>query len=216
MVTTFGLAIFAVVGAAVAIWEIDRLKSHLHIKDQISTRKWQRAAKGSRFQVLARNDIYPVGTNLSQAAFFGATSIIPARLNEIYSDGSWSFEDESKLHLEEIGGASRSIVIRHGQQKTGLISINTINFGSDIVGMKGKVYAKLEIINARFWPFYDVYGIAISVAQMICDVEKYDEAQRHAAVAALECMWMIGKESFGNPVFEFTVSGRGLLRSVDP
>ena len=215
MVTTFGLAFFAIVAAAVALWEIDRLKSHLHSRDQIANRKWKKAANGLRYQVPASKDVYPSGAKLSQVAFFEATSSFATKLNELYSDRLWSFEDEGKLDLEEMSDAKRSIVMRHGQQKTGMITIDTINFGSEIDDFKGLATARLEIINARFLPFYDVYGIAITIAQMIADVEKYDEAKYHAALAALECMWMIGEESFGNPVFEFTVSGHGLRRSIE-
>lgn len=210
--TGFGLALFAVVIAALAVWDMDRLKAHLHLKDQISTKKWRKAANSPRFQVSTRKDDYPLGANPSQIAFFVATAIISERLNKYYSDSPWSFDDEGKLDLDELDGAKRSIAIRHGQQKTGLISFSAIDFNSEFDFLKGEVTADLEIMNARFWPFHEVYGIAITVAQMIADVENFGEARYVAAVSALECMWMIGPEAFGNPDFEFTVSGRGLQR----
>jgi hypothetical protein len=213
MVTSFGLAFFAVVVAVVALWDIERLKLHFHVKDQTSTKKWEKAANGPRYQVLTHKDVYPVGSGPSEAAFFAATSNFAQSLNELYLDGSWSFEDEGKLDKDGSNEASRRILIRHGQQKTGTITIHAINFGSDNSYIGGLATAKLEIINARFWPFYEVYGIAVTVAQMIVDVEKYDEAKYHAAVAAMDCMWMIGSKSFGNPDFEFSVTGKALMRS---
>ena len=213
MLTSFHIALLATILAIIGLWQIHTLRTHLHIEDQISKRKWRRAVKGPRFNVMSMADVYPTGTNPSQANFFKATENIVMLLNTWYNETPWSFEDEGRLELEPLSGAERRIVIRHGQQKTGSLRVSAIDFDSGSSYIKGSSTAELEIINARFWAFYDVYGIAVSVAGIIADEGKFEEAKQQAALASMDCMWRIGPDTFGNPDFEFSVRGNGLAKS---
>ena len=128
-------------------------------------------------------------------------------MNTWYSETPWSFEDEGVLELEPLDGAERRLVIRHGQQKTGFLRVNSISFDGDGAfskTLKHKACGKLNIVNARFWAFRDVYGIAVSLAGIIADDNEFGEAKQQAMLAALDCMWEIGPEAFGNPEFEYS------------
>ena len=102
--------------------------------------------------------------------------------------------------------------------KTGFLRVNSISFDGDGAfskTLKHKACGKLNIVNARFWAFRDVYGIAVSLAGIIADDNEFGEAKQQAMLAALDCVWEIGPEAFGNPEFEYSVNGKGLARLSD-
>ena len=208
-VSPSNLALASFIIAASSLWLSIKIWRHLDLDSQMSTKKWRKAINGPKFSVQLKSDLHPRGTTQSQAAFFNDSASVAKHLNLRLADTRWAFEESGKLSIDHYG-AEREIYVRYNMQRTGSVSMEADGYESKNQYNEGQIRCRFSLINARFFEFSEVFQIAVGLAGLICDEDKLESEKISIALTALQTVWPIGKEAFGNPPFEYSIRGNHL------
>jgi len=202
------LAGIAFVLAAIAVWEVLKLRKHLHMEDLTPTRKWTKAINGPRYVPKHKPDQVPEHADEDDWRFYRDFSHVADYLNELYKSEPWSFENTGRLDIAGYGseyGTEREILIRFNQQKTGTITLSCIHYRRDD---PFDIRAKLDLINGRIFNGYDVFHLAQSIGSIVTDEGKFQEYTANIRTAMIDAMWQVGEGAHGNPAMEITFRGK--------
>jgi hypothetical protein len=209
-------AVMALISSIGTIWELVKVRKHLHMNDLTPTRKWKKAISGSRYIPKHKPDKFSGYETEYERRFFSDFIEVADLLNFWYQDSPWSFENNGSLDsgLGSKSGAEREIEIQYNQQKTGVIKLSCINYemayssNNRDPSSAYKIRGHLELINARHFEGYEVFHLATSLANIIDgEPETSQKIKSEMMMAMIHTSWQIGEEVFGNPPIEFSVSG---------
>jgi hypothetical protein len=215
-------AVMALMFSVGSIWELMRVRKHIHLDDLTPTRKWKKAIKGPKYIPKHKSDKLSGNERGYEIQFFKDFSKVADLLNTWHTDSPWSFENNGKLDsgYGSESGAEREIDIRFNQQKTGWIRISCWQYGglsgegafdeiwSDRVG---KIDAKLVLVNGRCFDGFEVLGLASALADIISDQpEVREEVTKNMMRVMINSMWQIGEDIDVDPTIEISVRGQAL------
>ena len=201
--TTAGVA-FAL--SLVALWELNKVRKHLHLDDLTPTRKWKKAFNGKKYVPNHAQDEISEHADDDARRFYNDFAGVAHYLNHLYEDTPWSFENSGQLETQYgESGAEREIIIRYNQQRTGSIDMSCVHYGHESFG---DVRIDLSLINCRIFDGYEVFGLARSVTSIVTDTdEERLESEKNILWAAIDSMWQLGDESIGNPELKCRAKG---------
>lgn len=201
-------SIAALIMSVGLIWEVWKIRKHLHLEDLTPTRKWKKAFRGPRHVPKHRPDQAPESAEKPDFLFYKDSAKAAQYLNTLYADSPWAFQDTGELHggWGSEKGAEREIEVWYNQVKTGRISISARRYGQQsVLG----VNTSFELINGRVYEGTDVIGLAMSIAGIVITTsEEKLEARDHVHATMIDTMWQLGAESLGNSPINFDFWGQ--------
>jgi hypothetical protein len=206
------LSVIALTLSVGLLWEVQKIRKHIHLDDMTPTRKWKKRIEGKRYVPKHIPDQVPSGAGKRDIAFYRDTVGITKYLNAIYSETPWAFQDAGKLDggLGSEKGAERTIEVWHNQIKTAWICLSSIDYGDR---ESSYVSAELDLINGRIFDGHEIHGLAHTVASLVCtttDERQAAETSIHRTM--IDAMWQVGGK-FGNPSTEFLFRGRQIRKA---
>lgn len=201
--------------SAVLLWQVQKIRKHIHLDDTTPTRKWKKRIEGKRYVPKYIPDQVPSRADKRDIAFYRDTADITKYLNAIYSETPWAFQDTGKLDggLGSEKGAEREIEVWHNQVKTAWISLSSRGYGQ---GELSHVFVYLDLINGRIFDGHEIHGLAQTVASLVCNTtDELRAAETSIHRTMIDAIWQIGG-AFGNPSIEFRFMGRQLKKIPKP
>jgi hypothetical protein len=201
------LVALAIALAAGALWEISKLKEFVHIAEFSETRKWRKSVIGPRHVPRHKPDQVPQNSTNDDRLFFQEFEKVSDRLNRIYEDEPWSFENTGRLKATGFDEfAEREILVRYNNQNTGSIKVRAISYRE--AGLEQQFKFELELINARWFSADQVFGLAYSVGTLVAGTaDEVKGVEQVVSQAMIRTMWQVGDLAIGNPSLEVEFSG---------
>lgn len=194
--------------AVYAAVEVMRLKKHIRIDDYTPTRKWKKAVSGPRYVPKHLPDEVPEHASEADWQFYQDFARVADFLNSLHKEEPWSFQDTGRLGGGYGEEAERNIEIRYNQQLTGWVGLTSVSYGEDSV--LGNVQLRLHLMNARVFRAEDIFGMAQSLAQVVCDTpQEILDSKQQAVQQMVKAMWQVGEEAEANPELWLFFSGTG-------
>ncbi len=189
---------------------VEKLKSHLGFSELQPNRKWKKAISAPKLKPKHVSDIVDVqNASASDRLFYRDFAPVADVLNQWLKDESWSFQNTGRLEISGFGserGVEREIQIFYNQQPTGTIKLSCIDYGNP--HYSNKIYVELNLVNSRTFSGNEVYHLANSCAELVCDSQEQLQLARTTITSQMvNVAWQVGKQAFGNPELVFQFSG---------
>lgn len=203
---TYAIAVAALALAATNALGLRAVKRFVGFEE--ATRKWKKAIKGPRYKPKRLPEKDPEELREYDLANIREFAGVDDWLNQLYTDSAWSFQDTGILKQEDLhGGAYREIEIRYNQQVTGWIKV--IRPRWNLSGTE-PVIVELDLINARQFHGSDVYGLALTLSEIVHPAEEDTTSSREVILMMMvRLMWQVGEETIVNPDFKVSFKGTG-------
>ena len=203
------IAVIALVVSGVTAWDVRKLDIQLHLGNLVPTKKWKKAVSGPKYLPVHKPDRVPGGAGPDDRRFYRDFALVADYLNEIYKEGSWSFENTGRLKMANHGsenGTEREILIRFNQQKTGTIRLSCSHYRRE---HPRDIRANLILVNGRVFGGREVFQLAQSVGDIVTEEADILQASNiNIMRAMIDTMWQVGEEAPGNPELNVTFTGK--------